>query len=232
MAVDEAAPISVLVFARAPVAGQAKTRLIPAFGPAGAAAFQAALTLRALEAACQAGLGPVRLCGAPDAGHAFFSDCRDRLPIALHDQHGADLGERMHHALAAALETAAGAILIGTDIPLIDAGYLTRAAAVLRAGHEAVFGPVEDGGYGLVGLRRPRPALFADIAWGSDAVWATTRQRLATAGIDWQALPALRDIDEPADLAELARTAPAVAARLDSERHRLARSVTEARNEA
>ncbi len=227
MAGRDMGPVTVLVFARAPIAGRAKTRLIPALGPAGAAAFQAALTLRALETARAAGIGPVRLCCAPDAGHPFFADCRDRRAVELRDQHGVDLGERMHRALAATLGETAGAILIGTDIPLIDADYLGRAAAALQSGHEAVFGPVEDGGYGLVGLRRPLPGLFESVPWGTSGVWDATRERLRVLGCDWRALPRLWDIDEAVDLERLAREYPALHAELDKSARMLAASLAD-----
>jgi len=226
MATTRAMRTGLLVLARAPVAGQAKTRLIPALGPGGAAAFQAALTRRAIATARAAGLGPVRLCCAPDAGHPFFADCLRSWPVEGHDQHGGDLGARMHHALSEALDTLDAAILIGTDVPILDTATLRLAERALRSGCEAVFSPAEDGGYALVGPRRPCPALFTGVAWGTGAVWAETRQRLAASGIVWRALPSLWDIDEPADLDRLRREHPAIAAGLDRERGELARSLT------
>ena len=93
-------------------------------------------------------------------------------------------------------------LLIGTDAPGVDAAYL-RAAAAALATHDAVFGPALDGGYTLVGLRQPTPALFAQMPWSTPQVMGETRKRLAHLGLRHAELPALSDIDEPADLAAL-----------------------------
>lgn len=188
------------IFARAPVPGEAKTRLIPALGADGAAALQARLLQRTLAMATRSALAPVQLWCSPDCDHAAF---RDWPGVSRHVQQGADLGERMQHALIAGLETARRVILIGTDCPGLDAGYLRQAIERL-AEHDVVLGPAEDGGYVLVGWRRPVD-LFAAIDWGSERVLEQTRTRLRAAGVSWHELPVLWDVDRPADVARLAR---------------------------
>lgn len=121
----------------------------------------------------------------------------------MHRQQGADLGERMHLALSAALETAESAVLIGCDCPWLDGDYLDRAFAALERGRAAVFGPAADGGYVLVGLRQSCAALFRQVDWGGDAVMAQTRVKLRNLALAWEELPVLHDIDEPQDLARL-----------------------------
>jgi len=81
---------------------------------------------------------------------------------------------------------------------------LREAAAVLQAGHDAVLGPAEDGGYVLIGLARTSPRVFDGIAWGSPHVMRDTRARLGALGWRWHELAELWDIDRPADLARLA----------------------------
>ncbi len=105
--------IPVIVFAKAPIAGQVKTRLIPALGGAGAAALHRVLVSRAVATALAAKLGPVELCCAPDASHSFFA-C---MEVPLTAQGEGDLGARMHRALA----RSAPALLIGSDCPALAA---------------------------------------------------------------------------------------------------------------
>lgn len=196
------APCEVLVFAKAPQAGQAKTRLVPALGAEGAARLAERMLVHAVEQACAADVGAVRVCGAPDTAHTAFARLAQRFGVALQAQVGADLGARMDHALTQSLRSHAGALLIGTDAPALDAGVL-RAARDALAAHDAVFVPTFDGGYALIGLRAPAPALFERMAWSTPQVMAATRLRLAALGWRHHELTMLADIDEPADLVHL-----------------------------
>ena len=108
----------------------------------------------------------------------------------------------MHRALARRLKGRQQVLLIGTDAPALDAATLQDAARAL-AGHDAVFVPALDGGYALVGLARPGPGLFADVAWSTSRVMEQTRERALDAGVRWVELPAVADIDEPRDLVHL-----------------------------
>ena len=195
---------AVIVFAKAPLAGYAKTRLIPALGVGGAARLAERMLGHAVRQAVAAGIGPVEVCCAPDATHPAFGSLTATLTLALTEQGSGDLGARMQRAFARRLERGAmpaadAALLIGTDAPALDAAMLRRARDALAA-HDAVFVPALDGGYALVGLRRPAPGLFDGIAWSTGVVMADTRQRLATLGLRCTELDAVADIDEPADL--------------------------------
>jgi uncharacterized protein len=194
----------IAVFAKAPVAGRVKTRLAPLLGEEEAARLHAQLVRRALRTAVDAGLGEVELWCAPDESHAFFGECRERFGAPLHRQVGGDLGERMRHALDAGTGRGERVLLIGSDCPAITPDHLVQAAAALPA-HDAVFTPAEDGGYVLVGLARAVPCVFEDVAWGGDAVMATTRERLAAAGARWWEMPPLWDVDRPDDYHRLQR---------------------------
>ena len=191
----------ILVFAKGPVPGEVKTRLIPALGAEGAAQLHRRLVHRALAVAAAADLGVVELWCAPDSDHAFFHECRDVHGCALRVQCPGDLGQRMRHAFEA--EGAAGfpALLLGSDAPGLDAGRLRAVAQVLEAGGEGVVVPALDGGYVLIGLARPAAALFEGIRWGSDEVLAQTRGRARRAGLRVAETEACADIDRPEDLA-------------------------------
>lgn len=188
-----------LVFCKAPIAGEVKTRLIPALTAEEAAALHQALTLRTLETATAA-FTDVELWCAPALEHAFFSECRSRFAVELHLQRGADLGMRMHDAFVSALTRYQSAVVIGTDCPCLSAADLRAARGALQQGAQAVLGPADDGGYVLLGLRRVCPELFTDIPWGSGSVAGITRARLRRLGWGWSELACRSDVDTPADL--------------------------------
>jgi rSAM/selenodomain-associated transferase 1 len=194
----------VAVFAKAPVPGAVKTRLAPVLGPDGAAALHAGLVRHALSTATLAALGPVELWCSPDESHPFFARCAAQFALTLHRQRGDDLGERMLAAFDHGHAAGDRVVLIGSDCPSLAPANLREAAAAL-ATHDAAIAPAEDGGYVLVALARPVPALFAGIAWGGSTVMARTRERLAEARVRWAELPAHWDVDRPEDYARLAR---------------------------
>lgn len=196
----------ILVMAREPVPGQAKTRLIPVLGEAGAADLHRRLVERLLGSLQQAAIAPVQLWCTPDSRAPFFQDCARRYAVDLHQQTGEDLGQRMARALLAALaeDGVASALVVGCDIPALDGELLAQACEVLHAGNDAVLLPMEDGGYGLLGLRQMAPELFAGVAWGGSGVLAQTREKLRGLRWQWQELEPLWDVDRPDDLARLA----------------------------
>jgi rSAM/selenodomain-associated transferase 1 len=191
---------AIAVFAKAPVAGEVKTRLAAVLGADAAASLHAGLVRHALSTAVQAQVGPVELRCLPDAGHPFFARCREEFVIELAVQRGADLGERMRDAF----EARSPLVVIGADCPALTVEHLRRAVAALEA-REAVVVPAEDGGYVLLGLARPVPGLFDGVAWGTAAVMTQTRERLAAAKVDCEEFPALWDVDRPEDYARLQR---------------------------
>ena len=194
--------VQIAVLSKAPIAGLAKTRLIPALGAIGAARLQRWLTVRTVRCAIDAGLGPVTLWCAPDSRHRFFRALRKTLGIRCIDQPTGELGQRMHAAFVQ--QCAAGPVLlVGTDCPALSPQHFRTAAQALVEGADAVFQPAEDGGYVLVGLQRPQPALFTGIAWSTAVVMAQTRSRAREHGIRMEEMETLWDVDEPADLQRL-----------------------------
>jgi rSAM/selenodomain-associated transferase 1 len=199
------AGVQVAVLAKAPIAGLAKTRLIPVLGAAGAARLQRRLTRQAVLTAQAAGLGLVTLWCTPDARHRFFRALHLTSGVPCLVQASGDLGERMHMAFR--LHCAQGPLLlIGTDCPPLTPAHLRRAAQALCTGLDAVFHPAEDGGYAMVGLRTPQVTLFTGMRWSTDTVMTDTRARARDAGLTWCELETLWDLDEPADLDRLSHT--------------------------
>ncbi len=193
----------IMVFAKAPVAGAVKTRLIPALGAQGAAALHATLTRHCIATAVGSGLCPVDLWCSPDTSHPFFAQCSKDFGVTLHQQQGDDLGARMAHAFDSVLQQGPYAVIIGTDCPTLTTQDLRMALDTLQDGFDAVIGPAEDGGYVLLGLRKAAPLLFEDITWGSGEVLAVTRERLKRLQWRWRELAPRRDVDRPEDLAQL-----------------------------
>ena len=193
-----------MVFAKAPVPGQVKTRLIPALGEDGAATLQCQLIERTLRVAAAAGLGSKELWCAPGRDDPFLAACAREYGFGLRGQGEGDLGTRMARALESALADGAHALLIGCDCPVLTAAYLRLAAAALAQGEDAVFGPAEDGGYVLVGsTRTPVAELFEGIPWGTATVMRATRTRLVRNSWRWLELESVWDVDRPEDLPRL-----------------------------
>lgn len=198
----------IAVLAKAPVAGLAKTRLIPHLGADRAAALQRWLLCHTLATVQASGLGPVTLWCAPDTRHPDFSACRALGTLCLRRQPDGDLGQRMHAAVAASPLEAT--LVVGTDCPALTSALLREAAAALWE-CDAVAIPAEDGGYVLIGLRQPALAIFQGVDWSTDRVMAQTRQRLQAAGLTWRELAPLWDVDRVEDVARLVRLFPEMA---------------------
>jgi rSAM/selenodomain-associated transferase 1 len=193
---------ALIIFAKAPVAGMAKTRLIPALGAQGAATLATRLLEHSVAMGLAAGFDHLELCTTPDIHDGVFQSLAARHALALTTQQGNDLGERMDRALKRVLNTHSRVLLAGTDAPSLDTAVLRAAAAALDR-FEAVFVPALDGGYVLVGLTRPASSLFSDMIWSNPQVMAATRARATAAQLRWTELAPVADIDEPADLVHL-----------------------------
>ena len=195
----------ILIFARAPVPGACKTRLVPVLGERGAAELARTLMRHQFAVLDQARVAPAILCCTPDHRHPFFRVRGETKWI----QRGRDLGERMHDAARRALGEAQRVVLVGSDCPALSADYLAGAFERLDTA-DLVLGPAEDGGYVLLGLRRLDRSLFRDIAWGTSSVLEQTLERVAELGWRHELLEPLWDVDRPEDLARLAREFPAI----------------------
>ncbi len=192
-------PVRIVIFAKAPLPGRVKTRLIPALGEVGAARLARRMLDLTVRHALAAAVGPVELCMSPAPGTAEWGGIPLPGGIETSDQGEGDLGGRMARAARRAIENGEAVLLIGTDCPDLT-GERLRGAAARLAGHDAVLHPAADGGYPLLGLRAFAASLFQDMPWSTPAVAALTLERLAALGWRVWLGETLRDIDEPADL--------------------------------
>jgi len=193
-----------VLFARYPAPGQAKTRLIPALGPEGAARLHRRLTEQAA--------GVARAAGARDAARVTVCftgaprrDFRSWLgpDLAYAAQPAGDLSVRTRQAFAAAFRNQARQVVaFGSDVPALSTDLLHQALAGLRE-HDVVLGPAADGGYYLIGMKRDRPELFAGIDWGTARACAQTRAAIDRQGLSVTELPTLSDVDLPEDASAL-----------------------------
>jgi rSAM/selenodomain-associated transferase 1 len=191
--------VVVALMVRTPIPGRVKTRLIPMLGAMGACQLYQAMVADIL-----ANIGA---CGL--SLYLFYDGNEIDLPqawlekaVRVWPQRGEDIGERMAAVFTDCFDAGAGSvILVGSDIPALDAAVIDQAAGAL-ASHDAVLVPVADGGYCLIALHRTsfRTELFGDIPWSTSQVLALTQGRLATLNLRAALLPPLRDIDTPADL--------------------------------
>jgi rSAM/selenodomain-associated transferase 2/rSAM/selenodomain-associated transferase 1 len=192
----------ILLFARYPVAGRAKTRLIPELGPDGAARLHRRMTEHAIAVARQAGTALTVCCtgGKRRDFRAWLGPDQD-----FATQPELDLGGRLQWAFERAFRGGASRVLaIGADVPGITPQLLRDALDAL-ATHDVVLGPALDGGYYLIGMTRPHPELFAEMTWGTERVCDQTRAAIQRLGLFYYELSALNDMDVPADLATLRR---------------------------
>lgn len=194
-----------MVFAKAPIAGEVKTRLLSSMDAQETTALYERLIWHSLNTAVRSNVGPVELWCAPSTDHPFFKDCAGRFRIELHPQTEGDLGRRMADAFQKALKKADAALLMGADCPSLSPDDLKEAARYLSQGNQAVIGPAEDGGYVVIGLQQYEPSLFEGISWGTGAVLEETRQRLGRLGWNWHELPEKWDVDRPEDVERLRR---------------------------
>lgn len=193
----------VIIFAKFPAKGMAKTRLQPALGVEGAAKMARKLLLHSISEAVAIGF-TVELCVSPAPNDPCWqklklSDISCAKPLQWSAQADGDLGTRMLNASKQALKNFKKVILIGSDCPSLTALEIENAAAQLSH-HDTVMVPAFDGGYILLGFKQIDRCLFSNIAWSTASVAAITQERITTLGWSLACLAPLPDIDEPDDL--------------------------------
>lgn len=189
----------IVVFAKAPQPGFAKTRLIPALDEQGAAELARRMLFDTLHEASAANIGAVELCVTPAIHDPAWHEIQLSSGIEISDQGEGDLGARLARAAGRALADAGQVLLIGTDCVEMSAGLLREAAQALQT-HDAVMHGTVDGGYALLGLRRYSPSLFGDMPWSTGAVADITLARIGQLGWAVHIGQVLHDVDEPQDL--------------------------------
>ena len=195
---------AVAVMAKVPGAVPVKSRLHGALTAERATALYRCFLLDRLDALGRVpGIAPVVAFAPAHAAAAMAALAPAGFDLV--PQHDGDLGERLTALLDGLLAAGhAGAIAMDSDSPTLPMDYVARAAETLAAGAaDVVLGPCDDGGYYLVGVRVPRPALFDGIPWSTGAVLATTLERARTLGARVEVLPAWFDVDTEGDLRRL-----------------------------
>ncbi|MDD4979510.1 MAG: TIGR04282 family arsenosugar biosynthesis glycosyltransferase [Gallionella sp.] len=192
-------PVRIIVFAKAPQPGFAKTRLISALGAEGAAALAKKMLLHTLHEAIAAKIGTVELCATPHIDEAAWRGVAPPLGIEISDQGEGDLGARLALATERSLTRGESVLLVGTDCVEMSADLLRETSRNLFE-HDAVIHCTIDGGYALLGLTKFNSILFHNIPWSSDAVASATLSRIGQLGWSVHVGQMLHDVDEPQDL--------------------------------
>ncbi len=195
--------IALGVMTRAP-SSAGKTRLASHLSPQRLTALRVALladTLRTVER-----LPDVFIFFTPDEAEHEIASVAGRAMRCV-AQRGGDLGARMLAALRHLLDAEAfdAALLIGSDIPMLEVDRVNDAIEMLQAGGDVVLGPADDGGYYLIAMRQAHAALFDKITWGSASVLADTLRAAERAGVGARLMSGAYDIDTIDDLRRLER---------------------------
>lgn len=198
----------IAVFAREPRIGQVKSRLAGAIGPGQALAVYRAMLARLGALLNRGKLAEWDLWVTSNSSHKDFLSICNKTNIYL--QEGENLGARMDLAIQRTLseKQVENVILLGTDCPALTEDYLDQALLALESGADVVLGPAEDGGYVLVGMGRPLPAIFEGIPWGSDQVLQRTLDAIRAHELSYRLLDTLWDVDRPEDLSRLSLLEP------------------------
>ncbi len=183
----------IVVFLKEPRPGQVKTRLAASIGSN--AACQAYLKLADTVLKQLASYSELELRFAPDDAIQEIERFKKHPEWRLQPQGEGDLGQRMERAVRGALSEVDAVICIGTDCPYVQKTDIDQAIEVLK-GQDAVLGPALDGGYWAIGMRKPEPTLFQDMPWSTSRVLDITRERLQSAGMSFQELRELEDVDD------------------------------------
>lgn len=202
---------AVIVMAKAPRAGEAKTRLAPPLTREAAARLAACLFADTVSTALGVGADVV-VAYAPADGRSMLEETarvvldKESLSGMLWlEQRGVDLGERLDGVAVRAFEEGFAPLLfIGADSPTLPPDFLNAALEGLLNGRaDVALGPTEDGGYYAAGMRAPAPGLFDSIEWSTPRAYAQTARNAARLGLRLLELPPWYDVDTPADLARL-----------------------------
>ncbi len=202
-----------VVMCKAPVAGRVKTRLQPHYSAAEAAALHAAMAGHVIRRLAR--LFPHTWIAADDPAHPFFRAFG--LPVL--PQGSGDLGARLRRMLQLATDYGAhGVLFTGTDSPHASDARLLAAMRAL-AHVDVVIGPVEDGGYDLIGMRGHHTGLFSYVPWGTHRVLGVTLRRLRQSGLSCRLLSKGFDVDTPEDVRRSRRLLAAAGVPFPPETH-------------
>ena len=190
---------TLLIFARAPIAGRCKTRLMPRYGGRGAAVIHRRLVTSTLRTAAATKVDAELWC-EPHTGHGFFHACRRDYDLVLRRQCSGDLGRKMAVAVQKIQSRSRAVVIVGTDCATLDADDIEQAFLALEKGADCVIKPAEDGGYVLIGARCPLGLALRKIDWSSGRELGQTLSRLRRRGLAVDLLETTWDVDHPKDV--------------------------------
>ncbi len=198
---------ALVLLAKAPLAGQVKTRLIGALSAEDAADLYAAFlsdTFAVMEeAAYERETVRLVLCYTPAGEEEAFEKVEREGSLML-AQRGDTLGERLENCFADLFDHGFDSVvIIGGDSPTLPVENLLTAFDSLTDANQIVLGPAADNGYYLIGMRQLHPRVLEDIPWSTNEVLAVTRRRIQAANLKLIELPVCYDIDTPEELQHL-----------------------------
>lgn len=191
--------VAVALLAKAPVAGQVKTRLAASVGHRAACFYYKKMCESVAKMAAQTVPSYLTLWYTPTAQPTLGRLAR-QVGASLRAQPQGDLGQRLCWVAAQELRRAEGVLLIGADAVGLTPAHLQSAVRLLQANSDVVVAPAGDGGYTLIGLRKPTRAVFQQIPWGTARVMGATQRRCRRAGLRLTQLPTATDLDTAHDL--------------------------------
>lgn len=197
--------VSTLIFAKTPIAGHAKTRLIPCLGAEGAATLAKKLLFHTCAQVSDSNADSIELWVSPHKQHPIWQTLVDSMECTILEQQGGDLGERLSHAARSGFKRSESLIFIGTDCPSLDASIINHVIEDLHK-YDSVMIPAVDGGYVLLAISEFDPSLFTDIPWSTEEVAERTLERIKALNWHCKLYPPLQDIDTAKDLASFQET--------------------------
>jgi len=193
---------ALLVMAKYPTPGRTKTRLTPPLSPEQAARLYECFLLDTLDTMRQVPQAQPVIAYLPAESEAYFTELAPDFELLA--QHGPDLGARLDNAITHYLNLGYERVAImNSDGPTLPASYLTNAFERLRGDTDVVLGPAADGGYYLIGLKRPTPHLLREVQMSTPQVLADTMTLTAKEGLHVELLPTWYDVDDGQSLARL-----------------------------
>ena len=191
--------VRLIVFIKAPVAGKVKTRLGQSVGMLNAARIYLLLCRSHLKKLARLTEVDMEVWAAPDTHHPFFLWCRRELGLTVRRQPEGDLGKRMYHSVKKSLREYSMVILTGSDMPSLGVSDIQQAVKHLGNGCDVVFTPANDGGYGLVAMKKPIHPVFYNMEWSRKDVLEVSLSRLRRRGYKYALLDQYDDIDTLSD---------------------------------
>jgi hypothetical protein len=189
---------TLIIFAKEPKKGKVKTRLSSYLSQEGSLMLYKELLKNTVELARKVNCSKKIIAYESNGKDPSFLK-KIAPDFEFHKQKGKDIGARMFNAFKAIFTSNTKAVIIGSDSPNLPKSYINKAFNQLSK-HDLVLGPAFDGGYYLIGLKRPCQELFVDIEWSSSSVFKKTFKKAKKLNKKLAIINFWYDIDRPEDL--------------------------------